>query len=71
MDITLPGEGYNSPGFAMLPGNPGFDRQYQEWYICAEDAPEEQPSLTWEERWNDSYMDDREQLLHRLILVMT
>ena len=61
------GRDYDGPGMgeishqAMLPGNPGFDRQYQEWLDAAEDAPEDQTdSPTWEERWNDSYMDDRE-----------
>jgi hypothetical protein len=42
---------------AWLPGNPGYDRWYQETLDGLEDAPEDD---TWEDRWNDNYMDDRE-----------
>ena len=73
--ITDPSDGYNPPSDnngrdydgpgtgeishqAMLPGNPGYDRQYQEW-LGGLIVPN--PGLhDWEERWNDSYMDDRE-----------
>ena len=50
--ITDPSDGYNPPSDSP---NPGFDL----FPYLPEDAPEDQTdSLTWEERWNDSYMDD-------------